>query len=276
LDRGGHQSFQTRLTVTADPVRLRSQDDLTWAVRGDSDDRIGPGPHENGLHELMAGLVSPGSTFVDVGAHVGHYSLRMAKHCSRVVAIEPNPAASRALRANISLNKLTNVTVLDVAAHHRTERLRLWDPFNVTAGSCTRTLSQGAISPRPGGYGISTLYAGPEGLGKYLDLVDAQPIDAITGLRDIDLIKIDVEGNEGNALAGARRTIARHQPTVLVEMHHNMYEEDIWPAVINELKALNYRWDVLRVPQPSAVSTNQECEFIYAEPAARKLKHLEI
>lgn len=262
--------------MTPDPVHLRSRDDLTWAVRRHSDDRIGPGPHENGLHELLTGFVPSGSTFMDVGAHVGHYSVRMAKHCSRVVAIEPNPAATRALRANISLNMLTNVTVLDLAAHHRTERLRLWDPFNVTAGSCTRTLSQGTVSPRPAGYGISTLFVGPDGYGKDLDLVDGRPIDTLTELGDVALIKIDVEGNEGNVLAGARQTMARHQPTVLVEMHHNMYEENIWSAVINELSALDYRWNVVRLPQPSTLSTATEYEFIYAEPASRELRNLSI
>jgi FkbM family methyltransferase len=260
--------------MAPNPVRLRSQDDLTWAVRRHSDDRIGCGPHENGLHELLASFVSSGSTFVDVGAHVGHYSLRIAKHCSRVVAIEPNPAASEALHANISLNNLTNVTVLDVAAHHRAERLRLWDPFNVTAGSCTRTLSQGEVSPRPAGYGISTLFVGSDGFGKYLDLVDAQPIDAIIGLRDVALVKIDVEGNEGNVLAGARRTMARFQPTLLVEMHHNMYGKGIWTAVVGELSALNYAWKVVRVPQRSTLSAAGGYEFIYAEPVTRELRNL--
>lgn len=252
--------------------RLYERDDLTWSIRPGSDDRIGPGPHEDGMHGKLQHIVSANEVFVDAGAHVGHYTLRMARHGATVIAIEPNPEAREALFTNINLNSLTNVKVHGVAAHSRTDTLRLWDPFNVIAGSCTRTVPQTEGCPLPAGYGISTLFVGRNGVGEYLGQTAALPIDVLTSaLEDrVALIKMDVEGNEGNALAGAHRTISRDQPAVIIEMHDSMYGGRIRDAVLEQLSSLDYRWQSLTLDQQSVVTTSRVCEFIYAEPRSRE------
>lgn len=257
--------------MTSVAIDTVSRNDLLWSVRQNSDDRIGPGPHEEGLSDFLLHFVSETSTFLDVGAHVGHYALRLAAHCSSVIAIEPNPQARSALVANIDLNDLTNVMVCGAAAHRRAEALRLWDPFDVTGGSCTRTLGPSEVSPRPAGYGISTLFFGGRRFGRYLGMVNAETIDAIVGVHErVSLMKVDVEGNEGNVLAGARATIQRNQPSILIEMHHDMYGEDVWLSVVEQLGELNYLWDVLSLRREANSFSSGKCDFIFAEPDSRK------
>lgn len=60
----------------------------------------------------------PDGVFIDVGAHVGKYSIAFGKRLRRglVVAIEPMPSNIKALIENIKLNKLDNVIVVPKAA----------------------------------------------------------------------------------------------------------------------------------------------------------------
>ncbi len=74
--------------------------------------------YEPGLVERFCSLISDGMTVIDVGAHVGIYSLvASAKVGSsgKVVAIEPSPANARLLRQHLSVNQCRNVEVIEAA-----------------------------------------------------------------------------------------------------------------------------------------------------------------
>jgi len=61
-------------------------------------------------------------TFVDVGAHIGKYTLQIAKivgETGRVVAVEPHPTTFQILRRNIELNSLKNVFAVNVACYRK-------------------------------------------------------------------------------------------------------------------------------------------------------------
>ncbi|MEU5881994.1 FkbM family methyltransferase [Spirillospora sp. NPDC047279] len=250
----------TRGATTASLIQY---DGLSWALRPASDDRVGPGPHEQDIWRLAASFATPGSAFVDVGAHVGHYSLRLSRDFTRVIAVEPNPAALYTLHLNLRLNDITNVTVHPVAAHASAARLRLWDPYNVTAGACTRTLAldEPAILPADGtGSAAHT--------GVFLDEVDARPIDLIAASSPerIALIKIDIEGLEGRALAGAADTLRAHRPALLIEMHDSMYGHHIKTDVLEQLSRHNYTWCEFSLYQRSKMTSSDMCPYLYAEP----------
>jgi hypothetical protein len=74
--------------------------------------------YEFGTLSQFARLLRDGGVMVDIGAHVGLYSLVAARRVGRdgfVVAVEPNPNNLVRLRRNIALNAFTNIRVVDAA-----------------------------------------------------------------------------------------------------------------------------------------------------------------
>lgn len=60
--------------------------------------------------------------FIDIGAHIGKYTLPIAKIVGvqgKVIAIEPDPDNFEALLEGIKMNKLTNIVALNVAAYDK-------------------------------------------------------------------------------------------------------------------------------------------------------------
>src|SRR5207245_10806114 len=52
-----------------------------------------------------------GSCFIDVGAHVGWWSLRASKAFKSVISFEPHPETADLLETNIKLNNISNINV---------------------------------------------------------------------------------------------------------------------------------------------------------------------
>jgi FkbM family methyltransferase len=136
--------------------------------------------------------------FVDVGAHIGLYSIYAASllRQGKVVAIEPNPKNYKALFKAIQLNRLKNVVALNIAAWSKECRLPLYikgssDPHSLVSKS-----------------------------SKYI-IVRAMKLDDCInklGLKKISLIKIDVEGAEVQVIDGLCNTLRAHRPKLVVEV----------------------------------------------------------
>src|SRR5919202_3885108 len=79
-----------------------------------------------------------GDIVVDVGAHIGKYTLIASKRVGangKVIAIEAHPGNYEMLNRNIKLNGLTNVTTLNYAAYSKESKIKLYVPdekFNHT------------------------------------------------------------------------------------------------------------------------------------------------
>jgi len=135
-------------------------------------------------------VLKPGNLVVDVGSNIGMLSIRAATlvgPSGRVIAIEPNPRIASYSKKNIQLNGLKNVTVMQTA---------LGAEVGTTAFNCdrcddlSRVVADGGIK-----IPITTLDK----------IMEAEPG------RQIDLLKIDVEGYELIVLAGARESLRRTQ-----------------------------------------------------------------
>lgn len=66
-------------------------------------------------------MLEPGSTFWDIGANIGFYTLLASRRVGaqgRVVAFEPTPATVARLRQHVTQNDCANVTVLPCALGH--------------------------------------------------------------------------------------------------------------------------------------------------------------
>jgi FkbM family methyltransferase len=129
-------------------------------------------------------------TIVDAGAFIGNHSVYFASFLlhERIHAFEPVPANAALLAANVARFRTVTVHALALSDAERTLRMRP-RPLNMGASRVTRF--------------------GPiEVPAVALDDMDVGPVT---------LLKIDVENHEKYLLAGARKTIARHHPLILIE-----------------------------------------------------------
>lgn len=145
---------------------------------------------------FVRAYLRPGDLFVDVGANVGVYSLWAAETEEvQVVAFEPSSATYTRAIENVELNELADrVHVIRKAVGADPGEVRL------TTGqdALNRVIDDGEIGSEP---------------------VEQTTLDAELCGRPPALIKIDVEGGEVDVLRGARASILRHRPALLVEVN---------------------------------------------------------
>ncbi len=182
--------------------RIREADGFLWLDRGErTGDALGFADHEAPLRPVLADLLPDGGVLLDVGAHVGHWTLRLAGKASKVTAVEANPATAATLRRHLAMNDIGNVTVVELAAWDCGTRLRLDDPAGQVEGGSTRVL---AATNGEGG------------------TVPAGRLDQLPELADIgrlDLVKLDVEGADLHALRGMKGLLERYRPVLFIEDH---------------------------------------------------------
>jgi FkbM family methyltransferase len=160
------------------------------------------------VQELMR-HVPAGGTFIDVGAHIGWYSLKAAKAVGpsgHVIAVEPNRETLTRLRDNIRASGVSSV--VSVAP--------------VACADSETTLTFYAASHRnTGESSLSAANASQEGAIAASYPVRARRLDDIAreaGVNRVDAIKIDVEGAEFLVLRGAAEILERYRPVVAVEV----------------------------------------------------------
>ncbi|HJZ62043.1 MAG TPA: FkbM family methyltransferase [Miltoncostaeaceae bacterium] len=191
--------------MTGPPVTLRLPRGLGTAALAPVGDVTAAIAAHDGRFEphVMATLVRllpRDGVAIDVGANVGAIALVLARAApdGRVIAFEASPATVPVLRANLAANGEGGVEVVPVALGDRGGSVRL-----------------SAIAAGAGGSFVSPREAHGEGAEVAATTLDDW-VEA-RGLERLDLIKIDVEGSEPRVLDGARRTLARHRPALVVE-----------------------------------------------------------
>jgi FkbM family methyltransferase len=168
--------------------------------------------------------VQLGTRVLDIGAQSGFYSLLLARLVGpegMVFAFEPLPANFRILEENLRLNSIQNVMI----------RREAVSDFS---GNISFEFPREEVS----------LIAGPllesDNLGTFQ--VPAISLDDFvyqTG-QPIQFIKMDVEGAETAVLRGAVQTLKVFHPSMVVELHHDLPQVGLHPA-ITLLEELGYQ-----------------------------------
>jgi FkbM family methyltransferase len=164
--------------------------------------------YEPELRRALEAIVQPGWVCADVGAHHGIITRLLARlvgPSGRVIAFEAHPGNAEELART--------VTAAGVGGRIRVENLA------VTDGAAPR------VALHPGRGHASTEWnvtgADVEGHPTPAELqVAATSLDTYFGLETrLELVKIDVEGAEGQVLAGMRRVLREARPVLVVEFH---------------------------------------------------------
>ena len=148
---------------------------------------------EPGTEKFFVSLLRPDMTVVDVGANLGVYTLTaLHKGCS-VYSFEPAPLTYRFLCDNILMNGF--------------EASDRFHTYNMAAGDQEAQLD---FNIYPGLSGHNTLF-GEEGVASEIVKVDICILDRkLADLKQIDIVKIDVEGAEPYVLRGMKRIIEQN------------------------------------------------------------------
>jgi FkbM family methyltransferase len=148
-------------------------------------------------YKFLTSNTESSDIFLDVGAHIGLYTIRLAEKFQKVVALEPEPQNYTLLYRNVVMYGLNNkVLVLPIAAPDKNGYAILC--IKISSGA--HTLENNINCKRK---------------MKILSL----KIDTLLRLLNIDrtdVIKIDVEGHENKVINGMYRLLHFHPPRILV------------------------------------------------------------
>jgi len=170
--------------------------------------------------------VRPGDVVLDCGANVGAYTRDALRSGARlVVAIEPAPENIECLRRNFASEAAAGrVIVYPKGVWDKDDVLTLHvDPENSAADSF--------LIQRPGARSVHQV-----------PLTTIDKLAAELKLERVDLIKMDIEGAEPNALRGARGVIARFKPRLTISAYHASDHPAVIPALIRQLRP-DYRME---------------------------------
>ena len=176
-----------------------------------------------------------GDVVIDVGAHIGPYTLKASKRVGlngKIIAIEADPENFDILNRNIQLNKLTNVIALNYAAYSKEDKIRLY-------------LLKGKESSYTKYNTVMTDRAGNE---KRFVEVQANTLDYLlqsNGIKheQVNWIKIDVEGAEFDVLKGAKDILSKsNNISLLIEIHNlALHNTTLYEPIKEFLNSYNFK-----------------------------------
>jgi FkbM family methyltransferase len=150
------------------------------------------------------------SGILELGANVGYFTVQGARAAgprARYVAVEPHPVSAGVCRANLELNRVGSVELVTAAAVAGAgrEAAELRVPRDQLATPTVAFLGAGTELPEPMSRHVTRTIPVPA-------------VDVRSLLPGVDLLKLDVEGQEHALLAAGRDHLRAHRPTVVVEV----------------------------------------------------------
>ena len=178
-------------------VKVKHLEDSIFCLPARSDALLFTMPYFEPLTlKLVKSLLKPGDIAIDVGAHIGIYTIFMAKIVGPkgvVVAVEPSPIRKYLVR-NIKLNNVKNVLVSGMAAHSTQRHLEFY--FNLAYSGIGSTVFDWVKNMKQ-----------HVRLEVQADTLDNIVLSKIPSLNRVKLLKVDVEGAEVDVLKGSSRIL---------------------------------------------------------------------
>lgn len=217
------------------------------------------GSHAGPFLSLAEAVIGPGDLVVDVGGHIGSFTIPLARRVGptgRVLVLEPNQATRQYLQINVTLNDVDGIV----------------DILPCAAGA----------EPKDMGLEFRRANTGAARLAEDADDVVVRVVrldDVVDG--DPAFIKIDAEGYEIEVLNGARSTLERCRPSLLIEIDEGQLArfggapEDVQRLLVDlDYSFLSHRGDrnterrdLDLVPIPSFEAPGSLTDVLAVQPA---------
>lgn len=164
------------------------------------------GEHEPAMIATLQQYLHDGATFVDLGANEGYFTVIGATLCGaagKVVSIEPQSRLLEVIEANVSQNGVAGVTVVNAAVTDKAGTAKIYLTASTNTGG-TSLINRSKYSLPSAEIVTKTLE----------QILDDAAVPAV------DLMKVDIEGFEYEALLGSRQVFEQRRVKALaLELH---------------------------------------------------------
>lgn len=191
--------------------------------------------HQKDKTEAVLNAVKDFNVALDVGASYGLLSYVFSKRFQVVHAFEPIPKVYECLLKNLETQNLTNVKAYNLALGSENKELYIKSEPDITLGAHLT----GEI--KEDGYTYSK--------------INVVTLDSL-GIKNVSLLKIDVEGFELLVLKGGIETIRRDRPVIFFEtkehtLRYGYQTKKIITTLYDEGYILKQHWkkDALMIPK---------------------------
>ena len=216
---------------------LDEQDSLRLSTRG---------YYEPAVLEIIKRELKEGDVLVEIGAHLGYYTLILSKlvgPAGKIYAFEPDPNNFTLLKKNLEVNQIKNVVLERKAVSNRNGKMLFYPgKERSTHGS---------------------LIKGEYACGNPIE-VDGLRLDDYPFKEKINLIKMDIEGEEFRALEGMRSLILKTKPLKMISEFSPAFlkEQGINPKnFITELEKVGFHLQIINEEKTTLEAFNAD-EFL--------------
>lgn len=166
---------------------------------------INTGIYEYNLINWCKQFLDKDKIFLDIGAHMGTYSIILSDYCKHVYSFEAQKNTYYNLCGGIALNNKNNITAIHTALGNKEDNGTIMYLSQTSDDGGTSTMDMDVVNN-----------TNSDILNKYK--VKVTSLDSYN-LNNIGFIKIDVEGWEINVLKGAEKTLIRNSyPQIIFEV----------------------------------------------------------
>ena len=240
-------------SISGSTIRLIKRNGISWKI--DLDEGIDfsiflLGFFERTTSKAIKRLVNKNSIVIDIGANIGAHTLPIAKllgNEGKVYALEPTDYAFTKLMNNIQINefiktkiKADQVMLIGEDNKNIPDNLYSSWPLNIQNENEKHSIHQGVL--------MTTKNCIRDTLDNFI---------ASQNITKLDLIKLDVDGNELDVLSGGINSLKKFKPTLIMELAPSSYQNlSVFREVVILLSKTGYSFYSL--DEKTKLSSNVE------------------
>lgn len=215
------------------------------------------GTYEDGVVSYMSQVLKSGDSFVDAGANIGFISLHAQKCVGEkgsITAFEAHPDTYQILKRNCELNNFNSIDLQQVALGNTHGSIKIFDNWSINRGGASVVINSD----------------NSEGIDVQLVKMDDYSLSP-------KMIKVDVEGYELEVLKGAKQTIQKFLPELILEISQDRNQPYELEELVDFITSLGpyefYKFKGGKERKSKLVKINNQSEFPTHDNVIVKIKN---